>query len=319
MNNFSYVRSLPVHQHSHLDFADVQIGVDNPLFIDPSRIHLAALAGDPWAKDADALITSFFNALYAAASQKDLKKVFDLTNGTCGELNETQLGLSHGAPRGNGASAELIFSALKQMIDYGLFENDLIDGLADVPILADRIDADRLSDWTTNIIWPVLHNFTYEQHEKHHLRKAQAPFVTRSFWDIASSSWHESPVDDLYCSGKRVWLCPKKFLHKQLLMSTGSFLRKQVLVYRQTVHRDRQSALCRQKELKDGTTILMEPSKKDIIAAELRGSSHTQYARDNTKEHPTLLRDYHRGFEFQPGKSDYFISDEELDRILYKS
>ena len=116
---------------------------------------------------------------------------------------------------------------------------------------------------------------------------------------------------------KRIWLCPKKFLHKQLLMSTGSFLREQVLVYRQTVHLDKQTDLCRQKELKDGTTILMEPYKKDIIAAELRGSSRTQYARENTKEYPTLLRNYHRGFEFQPGKSDYFISDEELDEILY--
>ena len=317
MINFSHVRNLPVHQHSYLDFADVQIGVDNHLFIDPSRIHLAALAGDPWAKDADVLITSFFSALYAAAAQRDFEKVFSLTNGTCGELNETQLGLSHGAPRGNGASSELIFSALKQIIDYGLFENDLIDGLADVPILADRIDADRLSDWTTNIIWPVLRDFTYEQHEKHHLHKAQAPLVMRSFWDTTSSSWRESPVTDLYCSGKRIWLCPKKFLHKQLLMSTGSFLREHVLVYRQTVHLDRQSDLCRQKELKDGTTILMEPYKKDIIASELRGSSRTQYARENTKEYPTLLRNYHRGFEFQPGKSDYFISDEELDEILY--
>lgn len=102
-------------------------------------------------------------------------------------------------------------------------------------------------------------------------------------------------------------------------MSTGNFLREQVLVYRQAVHLGQQSDLCRSKELKDGRTILMEPYKKDIIAAELRGNSYTQYARDNAKEHPTLLRDYHRGFEFQPGKSDYFISDEELDRILYKS
>lgn len=318
-SNFSYIFGLPEHRHSALDFADVQIGTDNRLFVDPARIHLAALAGDPWAAEADDLVQSFFNALYAAAEQRDFDAVRRLTSNTCGELNETHLGWSHDVPRGNGASFPLIFSAIKHMIDNGLFEMDLVDSLADVPILADRIDADRLSDWTTNIIWPVLRDFTYAQYKKYGLANFQSPCVPRFIWDSDSAAWRVISVRDLYCNGSRIWLCPKKFLHKQLLMSTESFLREQVLVYRQAVHLDQKSSLCRSKELKDGRTILMEPYKKDIIAAELRGNSYTQYARDNAKERPTLLRDYHRGFEFQPGKSDYFISDEELDRILYNS
>lgn len=59
MKNFSYIHNLPAHQHTELDFADVNIGRDNRLFVDPSRIHLAALAGNTWAKEADLLITSF--------------------------------------------------------------------------------------------------------------------------------------------------------------------------------------------------------------------------------------------------------------------
>ena len=151
-SNFSYIFGLPEHRHAALDFADVQIGTDNRLFVDPARIHLAALAGDPWAAEADNLVQSFFNALYAAAEQRDIEAVRRLNSNTCGELNETHLGWSRGVPHGNGASFPLIFSAIEQMIDNGLFEMDLVDSLADVPILADRIDADRLSDWTTNII-----------------------------------------------------------------------------------------------------------------------------------------------------------------------
>lgn len=45
MDNFSYVFGLPDHHHASLDFADVQVGTDNRLFVDPARIHLAALAG----------------------------------------------------------------------------------------------------------------------------------------------------------------------------------------------------------------------------------------------------------------------------------
>lgn len=165
MKNFSYIHTLPAHQHAELDFADVNVGRDNRLFVDPSRIHLAALAGNAWAKEADLLITSFFDALYTAAAQKDTATVCSLLR-ACGEINETQLGMSRSTPRGNGASVPLIFSAINQMMNEGLFEKKLVESIADVPIFADRVGADRLSDWTTNLIWPVLQDFTVAQYEK---------------------------------------------------------------------------------------------------------------------------------------------------------
>ena len=66
------------------------------------------------------------------------------------------------------------------------------------------------------------------------------------------------------------------------------------------------------------TIVLLEPRKKDIVATEIGETSHTQYVRDSIKEHPHLLTDYHHRFEYQPNKEDYFISDSELDDILYK-
>lgn len=319
MKNFSYVCNLPVHQHADLDFVDVRMGRDNKLFIDPARIHLAALSGDPWAKKADLFINSFFNTLYEAASRRDFKTVHDLTDGTCGEINETQLGMSQGIPQGNGASYPLIFAAIKQMIDDGFFEENLIKNLADVAILADGIDADRLSDWTTNIIRPVLQEFTVEQYKKYGLREEENSDEKNFCWDIESSSWRRGSAHNIYCKGRIILLCPKKFIHKKLLMSTGDFLRTQVLTYRQKVHLDMQSGLCRQQKYKDGRDALREPRKKDIIAAEIFGNSCTQYVRDNTKENPELLSDYHRKHEYRPGRENYFISDKELDEILYKN
>ena len=60
MENFTFQQGIEVHEHQFLDFADIRIGKDNRLFIDPYRVHLAALDGDAWAKKADALIDSFF-------------------------------------------------------------------------------------------------------------------------------------------------------------------------------------------------------------------------------------------------------------------
>ena len=109
MKNFTFQQGIEVHEHQFLDFADIRIGKDNRLFIDPYRVHLAALDGDVWAKKADALISSFFHTLLAAASQKDFSAIRNLILSTCGEINDTQLGFSSGKPCGNGASCNLIF------------------------------------------------------------------------------------------------------------------------------------------------------------------------------------------------------------------
>ncbi|MBM6898395.1 hypothetical protein H6B10_01520 [Gemmiger formicilis] len=60
MRNFSSAHSLGIHSHKNLEFADIRIGTDNRLFIDPSRVRLAALAGDPWAQQAVVLLDTFF-------------------------------------------------------------------------------------------------------------------------------------------------------------------------------------------------------------------------------------------------------------------
>lgn len=46
MKNFTFQQGIEVHEHQFLDFADIRIGKDNRLFIDPYRVHLAALDGD---------------------------------------------------------------------------------------------------------------------------------------------------------------------------------------------------------------------------------------------------------------------------------
>lgn len=73
MDNFSYVFGLPDHHHASLEFADVQVGTDNRLFVDPARIHLAALAGYSWAMEADALIQSFL-ILFMMQQLKEILK-----------------------------------------------------------------------------------------------------------------------------------------------------------------------------------------------------------------------------------------------------
>lgn len=317
MKNFTFQQGIEVHEHQFLDFADIRIGKDNRLFIDPYRVHLAALDGDVWAKKADALISSFFHTLLAAASQKDFSAIRNLILSTCGEINDTQLGFSSGKPCGNGASCNLIFPAIQQMIDQDLFAQGLVIDLADIAIWAPGIGPDHLSDWVTNIVWPVLHEFTQSQFLKYGLSREPAQPAMRLAWRPSSTSWENTAYESYSCDGHRILLCPKKFLHQKLLLSAEDFLTRQVLTYRQKEHLDQKTNLCRYVSKADGSITIKKPSKKTLRQYEVNGQNHLDYVRFHTRENPDLIRRYHEQPEFLPGSTEHFISDAKLDAILY--
>ena len=317
MDNFTFQQGIKVHKHRFLDFADIRVGKDNRLFIDPYRVHLAALDGNAWAKKADTLIDSFFHVLLAAASQKDYSAIRSLISNTCGEINDTQLGFSSDKPCGNGASCNLIFPAIQQMIDQDLFAQGLVIDMADIAIWAPGIGPDHLSDWVTNIIWPVLYEFTQSQLLKYALPREPSQHAMRLAWHLSSTSWENTNYEPYSCNGHHILLCPKKFLHQKLLLSTEDFLAKQILTYRQKEHLDQKSNLCRYILKADGNVAIREPSKKVLRQYEVKGQNHLDYVRFYTRRHPDLIRRYHEQPEFLPGGSEHFISDDKLDELLY--
>lgn len=317
MKNFSSAHSLGIHSHKNLEFADIRIGTDNRLFIDPSRVRLAALAGDPWAQQAVVLLDTFFDALFNAARNRDLPALRRLIARACGEINETHLGWSHAQPAGNGASFSLIFPALRQMVEQGLFDQGCVIGIEDVPIWTKGIDADRLSDWVTNIIWPVLEQFTVSQYQQYGLPQEHAGEVIRRAWDPYCMTWVNQPTFPLLCAGQRILLCPKRFLCTKLLFGTADFLRTEVLEYRQRCHLDARTALCGQHVHDDGSVTYTAPTKKDLLRYEVRGQGYLPYLLTHTQGHPEFIRHYHQRHEYQPGNEKWFISDETLDTLLY--
>lgn len=317
LRNFSSAYSLGIHSHKSIEFADIRIGTDNRLFIDPSRVRLAALAGDPWAQKAVALLDTLFDVLFNAARNRDWLTLRRLIEKTCGEINETHLGLSHAQPNGNGASFSLIFPALHQIVEQGLFDQGCVIGIEDVPIWTKGIDADRLSDWVTNIIWPVLEEFTISQYHQYGLSQEHAAEVVWRAWDPYCMTWVNHPTFPLLCDDQRILLCPKRFLCTKLLFGTADFLRTEVLEYRQRCHLDARTALCGQHVYDDGSVTYTAPTKKDLLRYEVRGQGYLPYLLVHAQGHPELIRHYHQRHEYQPGNEKWFISDETLDTLLY--
>ena len=317
MKNFSVMQGLCIEGHKDLDFADIHIGEDNRLFIDPARVHLAALTGDSWAKCAVELLDSFFDALFNAAKKRDLQAIRRLIEKACGEMNETHLGMSHNQPAGNGASFTLIYPAIQQIVEQGLFEQGCLVGLEDVPIWTKGIDADRLSDWVTNIIWPVLEDFTLFQYQKYDLPLKNSRKVVRRAWNPYSATWENTSTHTIMCAGHSILLCPKRFLCEHLLFGTDDFLRTEVLEYRQRWHLDTKSNLCGQRMRNDGSVTYTPPTKKELMHCEVEGYGHLAYLLLYAKDHPEFIQQYHKRHEYQPGNDKWFIGDEKLDQILY--
>lgn len=89
---------------SELDFIDIDINKDIPLFIDPYRI--SKLSG-PFIDEANGIINNYFSyliELLAAGKYQEARSIFINLN----EVNETCLGFSKDKPRGNGFGTKKI-------------------------------------------------------------------------------------------------------------------------------------------------------------------------------------------------------------------
>lgn len=131
-----------------LDFVDIELTTDTPLFLDPSAFYEGE---GSFAENCSRNIEQFFETALHAAGSEDWDLGLKLLKGLS-EPDEIQMGFSTGAPQGRGVGqkqAEQIFEAIlrSKAIKSGLIR-DLNDALIFVP----GIGPDKVSDITTNII-----------------------------------------------------------------------------------------------------------------------------------------------------------------------
>lgn len=189
---------------NELDFVDIDINKDIPLFIDPYRI--SKLTG-PFIDEANGIINNYFSyltELLAAGDYENAKKVFTHLN----EVNETCLGYSTNKPRGNGLgekSSSDIFESLKgsKAVNLGILES-----LEDIQIFVHGVSSDRISDMTTNIIRKLLIEYTQNQCELFNI--PLTPGVSSGlYWNPKNRKWEQEYTDMLVINGKKYILVPK--------------------------------------------------------------------------------------------------------------
>ncbi|MFQ6831813.1 hypothetical protein [Butyricicoccus pullicaecorum] len=312
--NFTKIHSLPVSGHRAIDFVDVPINTDAPLYMDVERIM-----HDPSfiAEQARIHINDFFHALAQAAAAEDMDTLYHLLS-YGGEPNETHLGLSRYNSRGNGVSAEILMPIIEDMIQLGLFEKKLVQGLSDLHLLTPRFGSDRLSDLVTNIIRIPLYAFTRSQYNTWGIpyddgdRSYKCPA-----WDPEQHDWVITNLPCFQALGKPVLLTPKTFVGTTLLSTPEQLFCRYALAYAQEQHLAELGPLCTIYTNREGKVKVRKPSKKVLQYDILQHESYKQYIYHSALSHPEMLPNYRQDVQTLAASGDVFLSDSELDNLLY--
>lgn len=190
-----------------LDFVDIDLNTDTPLFIDPAAFHDCP---GYFAEKCAADITSFFDAVLHAAGENDDEMGEKLLT-ALREPDEIQLGLSKGLPKGRGLGhlqASIIFERIKTS---KALKTGLVQDLNDVLMFVRGIGPDIVSDITTNIIRRHLIKYTQDQFDLLGI-SINTNLPTGLLWDPVDAKWEEGFDEIPIVNERRILLVPKRFV-----------------------------------------------------------------------------------------------------------
>lgn len=312
--NFTTYMDMPIMGHADIDFADVHVDGDNPLYIDPERIMLS---DHPFAAAAYEAISDFFDVLCQASAERNDARLYRLLS-FGHEPNETHLGLSSFRSCGRGTTPEIMMPIVHDMIRSGLFDAGLVTQLSDLHLWTPNFHYDRLSDLTTNIIRSVLVEYTYSQYHMWALPLPTKDYHSAPTWDVQSHSWIMEDFPHFLSGRYPTLLVPKSFVGRRMLSSPGELLHKYALRYRQQEHLDERTDYCHRKTRKNGNDVWTPPTKRELYHLEVKGQPAKKYLRQVGTAHPNMVRELHADHLNSTPRKPITMSNSALDYLLYQ-
>jgi hypothetical protein len=263
---------------SALDFVDVELDTDQPLFIDPLAL---AQRLDPWSRRSHELVVTFFQGVIDALRAGDEETAESLLL-NLQEPNETRLGLSRGRPQGAGigrGQAQQLYEALDASTAV---QTGFINSLEDCELMIPGIGHDKISDLTTNIIRSQLIAYTQAQCELFGVPLQNTALPPQ--FDADNMTWVAQFADVPRANGRAVVLVPKGIVRWKPEYSAPSYYNHYVLEFLQDEHLRTNSALVR--TLRSGARYV---TKKDLKE---RFPFSKEFLFEFSREHPEVLDRY---------------------------
>lgn len=240
-----------------LEFVDVDICDDTPLFIDPTALRLI---DTPITRECTHLVQTFFTHILELTRDGNSNEAQRLL-GSLGEVNETRLGYSSGRARGNGLGPTLGMLLWNALSASRAASTGVLADLEEATMFIDNIGPDRVSDLITNIIRGPLIRFSQSMAAKYGIPLVD-DIITYE-WNPRALKWEEITCSLPIADGRPLLIVPRMFVQRtRATFDADQYYRSAVIPYIQDQHLARNSSLVRL--LKYGER--RKPYKKTLMA-----------------------------------------------------
>jgi len=262
-----------------LDFVDINTDHDTPVYVDPYAIEIR---NDLWAATASEHIRVFFTEVLTTLREGDHTRAENLMS-HFQEPSETFLGVSRGKPNGKGVGKIQARQLIKAISKSNAFTTGLLSDLSEMALYIERVDRDKISDLTTNIIRFLLVEYTQEQCDLHEIPMEE--YSGPAGWNLDKKNWEARYVQLPFVAGHPVLLVPKYIVRRRLSLDSQEFYNKQITDFLVSEHLSANSSLV--QTIKGGKE--KKVYKKDVREEQPKSKS---YIADLVKQNPELLNIY---------------------------
>jgi len=262
-----------------LDFVDVPIGNDTPVFLDPSRLRAM---GSEWASECNSLLQHFFEMLLEhvkAGNKRDGVSMIE----SLSEKNEFHLGFSTGLSSGSGFGsgyAEVVWIALTKS---RASKTGLLKDIEDACLFIEGVGPDRISDAVCNIIRGPLIRYTQDMCQYYGIPLTN-DVDSGPIWDPQSGSWQNTLVQLPVTPFSKLLLVPKAAVRHRLVYDATAYYTHHLLPAMQASEKSLNTSLV--QVLKDGRKRVTKKGLRDKYGADKLAIV------DQTLRHPNVLKQY---------------------------
>lgn len=249
-----------------LDFVDIDIENDTPVYIDPSAIKNLS---DEWARQCLNMLSTFFDSVLDAIKSNDTSRLRQLLM-PLREPNETHFGLSKGRSRGRALGPDLVKKICDNLTVSHAAETGLLEDLEDTALFIPGVGKDIISDVTTNVIRGMLVRYTQSVATMYGIPLQEGVHGGLA-WDPTHGEWDDTFFTRMIvAAGKPILLVPKIIVRYDLLLTKEEYFRNHLAPALQREETDKPGSKL-VKTAKDGKKYVL----KGDVEAEYDGDKST--------------------------------------------
>lgn len=292
-----------------LDFVDIELLSDIPLFIDP---YFLSKRNDQWSISASRTLRSYFQHLInliRTGLTDQARELFQYLR----EPNETRLGLSKNLPQGRGIGSQDADKIFKSLLKSKAVQTGIVEDIEDCRIFVEGIDKDKTSDMATNIIRGHLIEYTQNQCRLWNI-PIQSNVPSGYIWDRQNKEWISNYTEILVIDESKILLTPKAIVSYSKEYTAKKYHQHFVLNFLQNEHLRLNTALVKRKVTKNGN-VKTWVTKKSI--QEHEAPLTKDFLAKFTQNHPEIFAKFRKEIAYKVNTiNNESLGNENLESII---